>query len=190
MTAEVTGGVPRLAPLAGRAADLARLASETAGRVAAVEVAGLAQVAVRVEPSSAEGLPVRLPLEPNTVAVDGDVETLWLGPDEWLLVGPEASVATAAAALADALAGAHHGLVDVGANRAIVELTGRGRHRLLSHGCPIDLHPRAWRPGACAQTLLARAPVLLQEQARATRVFVRPSYGDHLVDRLLDAAGA
>jgi sarcosine oxidase subunit gamma len=41
----------------------------------------------------------------------------------------------------------------------------------------------------CAQTLLARVPVILQERDLATRVFVRPSFAGYLVDWLLDAAG-
>ena len=29
---------------------------------------------------------LQLPTEPNTVAAGGDTRTLWLGPDEWLVV--------------------------------------------------------------------------------------------------------
>jgi sarcosine oxidase gamma subunit len=42
-------------------------------------------------------------------------------------------------------------------------------------------------PGACAQTLFARAQVLLQEMDGATRVFVRPSFAHYVLDRLLAA---
>jgi sarcosine oxidase gamma subunit len=53
----------------------------------------------------------------------------------------------------------------------------------------VDLDPRGgWEPGRCAQTLFAKAPVILQELDRATRLFVRPSFGDYVVDRLLAAA--
>ena len=41
----------------------------------------------------------------------------------------------------------------------------------------------------CAQTLLARAPVLLQERDAATRVLVRASFASYVGDLLL-AAGA
>jgi sarcosine oxidase gamma subunit len=41
----------------------------------------------------------------------------------------------------------------------------------------------------CAQTLLGRVPVVLQELELATRVLVRPSYADALLDLLVASAG-
>ena len=64
----------------------------------------------------------------------------------------------------------------------------RGRLELLASACPLDLHPRAWGDGRCAQTLFGAAPVLLQERSGATRIFVRPSFVDYVVDLLLAAA--
>ena len=64
-------------PLGGRAADLAA--------IEAVELAHLAQVDVRCSPDDAARL--GLPREPNTVAGDDLRGMLWLGPDEWLVVG-------------------------------------------------------------------------------------------------------
>jgi sarcosine oxidase subunit gamma len=118
---------------------------------------------------------LRLPTEPNTWIADAERELLWLGPDEWLVAGePDAS-------MADALAGIHHSLVDVSANRAVLDLLGADRSELLAAGCGLDLHPRSWRHGMCAQTLLGRIPVLLQERTEATRVFVRSSFAGSLV---------
>jgi sarcosine oxidase subunit gamma len=168
-------------PLHGRARELA-----AAG---AAEVAFLAQVDLRADPALAPRLPLALPLEPNTWTAGGGREALWLGPDEWLVVGAPGSAPAITAALRRALAGEHHSVVDTSANRTVVELGGEGRFDLLTQGCGIDLHPRAWRPGSCAQTLLARVPVLLQERHQATRVFVRASFAAHLAD-WLRAAGA
>jgi sarcosine oxidase subunit gamma len=159
-------------PLAHRAADLA-----AAG---ASEVAFLAQVSLRLDAALAARAPLDLPPAPNTWRATGDREALWLGPDEWLVVAPPGEAAAVVEALDRALDGLHRSVVDVGANRAVVELTGDGRAALLAEGCALDLHPRAWRAGMCAQTLLARVPVLLQEREAATRVFVRPSFADHL----------
>jgi sarcosine oxidase gamma subunit len=39
----------------------------------------------------------------------------------------------------------------------------------------------------CAQTLFAKAQVILHERADTTGVLVRPSFADYLVDRLLAA---
>jgi sarcosine oxidase, subunit gamma len=176
------GAAARLArsPLADRAGDLA-----AAG---AAEVAFLAQVDLRADPALAARLPLAPPLEPNTWTAGGGREALWLGPDQWLLVGPPGSAPAITAELGRALAGEHHSVVDTSANRTVVELTGDGRLDLLAQGCALDLHPRAWRPGRCAQTLLARVPVLLQEREGATRVFVRASFAAHLAGWLTAVA--
>jgi sarcosine oxidase, subunit gamma len=164
------------APLGDRTADLARLG--------AAELAFVAQVDVRTADVAALGFPV----EPNTWAGAGEREVLWLGPDEWLVVGAPNGAATTTAELESSLAGTHHSVVDVSANRAVIELTGAGRLELLSSACPIDLDPRVWTEGCCAQTLFGAAQVLLQERGDATRLFVRPSFAGYVVDLLLAVA--
>ena len=65
---------------------------------------------------------------------------------------------------------------------------GRRPPRPARVGVPARPPPAAWGAGRCAQTLFGRAQVLLQELDDATRVFVRPSFADYVVDRLLAAA--
>ena len=115
-----------------------------------------AQVSVRGEP----------PLAPNTVAGDA----IWLGPDEWLVLGGrEEDYADQPAA------------VDVSANRVCFELSGEGAADVLARGCALDLHPSVFPPGRCAQTLLARAQVILcRTDEHAFRLLVRPSFADYL----------
>jgi sarcosine oxidase subunit gamma len=168
----------RRAPLVDRAEDLARLE--------AVEVAFLAQLDVRCAPEDATRL--GMPLEPNTVGGDANRGVLWLGPDEWLVVALPGMAASIAAEYDAALHGTHHTVVDVSANRAAIDLRGTDRLALLATGCGLDLEPAGgWGPGRCAQTLFGRAQVILQELPDATRVFVRPSFADYVVDRLLAA---
>ena len=82
-----------------------------------------------------------------------------------------------------ALAGHHHSIVDVSANRIVFDLTDG--LDLLSGGCGLDLDPSHWRPGMCAQTLFGQAQVILHQlDERTTRVFVRPSFAEYFVDRL------
>lgn len=133
----------------------------------------LVQVDVRVDPSRSPG-----PSAPNTWTRDGDREWLWLGPDEWLVVAEDADLVPQ---LEDALADTHHSVVDVSASRVVFELRGDHRLELLERGCGLDLHPRSWRPGDCAQTLLARVPVILQERDAVTHVLVRTSFAGYLV---------
>ena len=89
-----------------------------------------------------------LPVKPNTVADHGEVRVFWLGPDEWLIVGPPGSQGRIAQELCDALEGEHRSIIDVTANRVALELSGRGRFDLLAKGCSIDLHPRRWSSGS------------------------------------------
>jgi sarcosine oxidase, subunit gamma len=141
-----------------------------------------------MDPSLASRLSFSVPGTFNTVAEDAERTTLWLGPDEWLVVAAPGAGDAIAGELEESLAGAHHSIVDVSANRAVLELSGGRSKDLLSKGCPIDLHPTRWRPGMCAQTVIAKAQVLLHEREASTRVFVRPSFGDYLVEWLIDAA--
>ena len=163
--------------LAGRARDLAGVAHE---------VEALAQVDLRADSAPAS---VGLPLEPNTWIANGDHEALWLGPDEWLIVGPPGTEDSISKDLERALAGLPHSVVEVSAARAIFEVEPAVRRDLLPQGCGIDLHPRSWRDGMCAQTLLARVPVILQERETGTRIFVRPSFAKYLVNWLVHVAG-
>lgn len=155
-------------------------------RVGARELVFPAQVDVRADPSSAARL--GFPAETNTVASGPDRDILWLGPDEWLVVGLGGTAEALVAELETTLGGVHHSVVDVSANRTVIELGGRSRHELLSTACPIDLHPRSWSDGRCAQTVFGAAQILLQEREGTTRVFVRPSFAAYLVDLLLAAS--
>jgi sarcosine oxidase, subunit gamma len=176
--------------LSGREADLAGVATATGGSVTVSEVPFLAQADLRVDPVEASLSPFPLPLEAGTARDEGDHAALWLGPDEWLITGPAGTGLELVAELQTRFAGTHHSVVDVSANRVTLEVGGPRVWELLSTGCSLDLDPRVWVPGACAQTLLARVPVILHERDTATRVFVRPSFANYLVDWLLDAATA
>ena len=118
-------------PLSARVGDLARIAAATAGEVTAVPVPFLAQVSLRLDPALADRVPFPLPLEPNTVWEDGPRAALWLGPDEWLVLGPPHAGAEIADELETALADAHRSVVDLSANRVAIELGGPDRFELL-----------------------------------------------------------
>lgn len=168
----------RVPALASRTEELAALGAR--------EVTLAAQVDVRVDAAGAREL--GLPTEANTWSRLDDREALWLGPDEWLIVSASEPAQTIGRALDERLGGRHRSVVDVSANRVVVALTGDDRRALLEAGCGLDLHPRSWRSGMCAQTLLASVAVLLQEREDGTRVFVRPSFAGWLVTWLMTVA--
>jgi sarcosine oxidase, subunit gamma len=178
----VTADTRARSPLADRAADLATIGAEL--------VPFLAQVDLRVDPAQAALARYPLPPEPNTVFDDGRRAALWLGPDEWLILGPPGTATEIVAELDAAFEGVERSVVNVSANRVAIELTGPGRFDLLAHVCPLDLDPRVWGTGRCAQTLLGRAQVVLQERTETTGILVRPSFADYVVDLLLAVHGA
>ena len=130
-----------------------------------------------------------LPTAPNSVQTAAEVTVLWLGPDEWLVLtapGLEtAMIAKLEAGLADVAAS----IVDVSGSRARLRLRGARAREVLAQGCPLDLHPRAFRPGQCAQTVLARTSVILHQidAVPTFDLFPRRSFAAYLAAWLEDA---
>jgi sarcosine oxidase subunit gamma len=135
-----------------------------------------------------------LPAEPNTAASKGkpsaktQVTALWLGPDEWWVLGAEP--AKLAAKLVQALDSQAAAVTEVGESRICIHIAGPHTRDLLAKGCPLDLHPRVFTAGACAQSLLAKAPVLIHqvEEQPAYDIYVLRSFAEYLWLWLEDAA--
>ncbi|MEU3166589.1 sarcosine oxidase subunit gamma family protein [Streptosporangium sp. NPDC006930] len=193
-------------PPTGRLSPLARLEPVSSQNLRIAELPFLTQIGLRVEPGSgtatdvAGALGVPLPVEPGTFASTGhdvpqsgraesDTLVLWLGPDEWLVVGPAGDTGLETRLRAAAGTG-HAAVTDVSAQRTVLLVAGPRARDLLSHGCALDLHPRVFGPGRCAQTMLARAQVVLAARGGDEfHIFVRPSFAAYLAAWLLDAAG-
>ncbi len=137
-----------------------------------------------------EAVGVAPPTSANTVAGAGHDAVLWLGPDEWLLVTREGRQTKAEAALRAALDGQHASIVDTSDARTTIRLHGTRARDVLAKGCPLDLHPRVFGPGQCAQTILARVDVLIHQRDDVPTydIHVACSFARHLWDWLVDAA--
>jgi sarcosine oxidase subunit gamma len=135
-------------------------------------------------------LGVTLPSAPNTTSTSNDLQVLWMGPDEWLLLAPDGAAAPLREQLGDALDGHHATVVDVSAQRTVIELAGANARDVLAKGCSLDVHPRAFAAGRCAQSTLGRAQVVLlaRSDEPAYWVLVRASFAEYLAEWLLDAA--
>jgi len=127
----------------------------------------------------------------NRVATGNGLAVLWLGPDEWLIVGPPGREKDLAAELRQALAGQHAAVVDVSESRTVIVVAGRNARDLLQKGTPLDLHPRVFETGHCAQTALSKANVILHQIDASPRydVYVHNSFADYLWNWLERAAG-
>ncbi|MEU6775020.1 sarcosine oxidase subunit gamma family protein [Streptomyces sp. NPDC046759] len=184
-------------PLSAAAHRLAAATRSSKGAIRLAELPFLAQVNVRLDAKSpaadAVGLALglQLPLEPNTVVHAGEVTAVWLGPDEWLVVGRRGTEGDLEGRIRSAAADEPVSVTDVSAQRTTLLVAGPRARDLLAHGCALDLHPRAFGPGRCAQTTLGRTQVVLvaRDEPRAGFwVLVRSSFAGYLVDWLLDAA--
>jgi len=125
---------------------------------------------------------------------------LWLQPASWLIQ----SAPTLARSLLTDFARAHPGLaswVDQTHSRCLLRLSGSAVRAVLARLCRLDLHPRAFAPGACAATLVGHVSAVLRRvpQSDVTGdvtndstfdLLVAASYADWLLDELTTAADA
>jgi sarcosine oxidase, subunit gamma len=185
---------PRCTPLEQLHQKLRQQTEAAAGAVGVQEIPFLAQISLRGDardPAFRKAvlstLGFDVPTKPNTVAGSPSLAALWLGPDEWLLVGDPALEKTLVPRLGLALGGLHSAVVDVSEARTTMEISGPRSRDLIMKGCSLDLHPRAFQPGGCAQTNLARANVILRLVNEAWLLHVRISFATYLATWLLDA---
>jgi sarcosine oxidase subunit gamma len=123
------------------------------------------------------------------VAVGREGALYWLGPDEWLLVTANEREAGVARALREAIGGEFSSVTEVGGGQVVITLRGAEARDLLAKECPLDLTAPSFAPGACAQTRLAKAGVLLRPlEDGAMELIVRRSFAGYLESWLEDAA--
>ena len=128
-------------------------------------------------------------VEPLTSARRRDVSILWLGPDEWLVVTPDRRLDRIERTLRDALEGQHAALTDVSHGRAVLVLSGPHAREVLAKGCTLDLHPRVFGPGRCAQSRLAKCQALIHHTTDAPEfeIHVQRSFAQYAWTWLEDA---
>ena len=93
---------------------------------------------------------IELPTTPRAVETVNKV-IVWAGPDQWLIVEPQAAGADPSAELAKSFNGLAS-VVDVSDSRVIVRVSGPAARDALSKGIPIDFHERVFKPGDVAIT--------------------------------------
>ena len=92
------------------------------------------------------------------------------------------------AVLRDALGDVFSSVTEIGSGQTLIVLHAPTVRDLLAKECPFDLTAPSFAPGACAQTRLAKAAVLLRPlEGDAMELIVRRSFADYLWTWLADA---
>jgi sarcosine oxidase subunit gamma len=128
-----------------RGFGLALVTARLGRRAAVVEAARLA---FGVEP----------PQGPRWVA-GGGIMLIGCGPDQWLAYRAAAPAEGMERLLAPLTA--HAAVVDQSHGRTILRVTGEKVREALAKGVTVDLHPRVFKPGDAAATLVSHLPVQL-----------------------------
>lgn len=131
-----------------------------------------------------------LPVTPNTISA-GTKHAFWLGPDEWLIALAAGETRTVVETLQQAMSGFHAAVNDITGGQTAMLLQGAAARKILAKGCPLDLYPSAFHVGACAQSGLAKASVVLGllDDAPTFMIVARRSFSDYLC-RWLTSAGS
>ena len=134
-------------------------------------------------------LGVALPTASGERAVAGERVAIWMGPDEWLIQSTQDMAADLERGFREALGSQHYAVVDVSSGYTVIDIEGANVRAVLASGCPLDLHPRAFVEGQCAQTHFFKAGITLCRNGdNRFQVIVRRSFAEYGCLMLLDAA--
>ena len=129
------------------------------------------------------------PSASNTVSTKGERHAIWLGPDEVMVLVEAGAEEALAETMEKAVAGKHASVVNVTDGLCAFSLSGAHVRDVLAKGCPLDLHPKAFGPGASAQSLLSHAGVTLAcIDADSFILIGRTSFAAYIAKWLGDAA--
>ena len=136
-----------------------------------------------------------LPVEANTSSSSDKYTSMWLSPDEWMiisnnLIDKEINSYEIENLLFNKISKTNLGAVtDVSDQFVLINLIGEKVFDLLSTGCPFNFNKFKTKKGAVAQTLLAQVDVIIHhKELNNINLFVRRSFSEHLVSWIEDAA--
>lgn len=126
---------------------------------------------------------------PGTSVEGKNLALVWSGPGQWLAVAERGAGRDLEHELKPILAGLAS-VTDQSDARAVIRVSGPRARNVLAKGVPVDLHPRAFRPGAVAITHASHIGVILwQLDAAPTYEFAMfRSYAQSFADWLEHSA--
>ena len=151
--------------------------------------AAAARASLRAAPDGlsalSEALGVALPERPKTSSRANGIAALWLGPDEWLLIGPDGTDFVGLAAASGVL----HAAVDVSHRNIGIDVSGPGAAAAINSACPLDLTASVFPVGACARTVFGKMEIVLYRTGEQSyRVECWRSFADYCFGMLAEGA--
>jgi sarcosine oxidase, subunit gamma len=130
----------------------------------------------------------RWPRVPGQVS-QGSHRVLCIGPTDWLLFGSEDAEETLAS-MQRAAADCSLSFVDMSQGLSRHTLGGQHARDILSKGCGVDFHERAFGAEQCTRTRIAHMPVIVDCSSNEPRFecYVSRSYASHFTSWLRDAS--
>lgn len=148
-----------------------------------------ARASLRARPDAVAALSaalgVDLPTKPKGSATGTGIIAMWLGPDEWLLIGPEGTDFVALAAKS----GTFHSAVDISHRNVGIIVSGPGARMAINSACPHDLTEVSFPVGACTRTVFGKMEIVLYRESEDTyRVECWRSFADYCFGMLAEGA--
>ena len=191
--AQTSAGLPGKTALGDRAKiSTANPEGDNAGLVVR-ELAHLGKLNIRggtgLAPAIKAHTGCAFPPANNRMNSTGARHVLWMGPDETLLLCEAGREDELLRVIRSDAAGQHCAISNVTDGLCALQLSGPAVRNVLAKGCAIDLHPREFGPGDCAQSLLSHAAItLVATDDDAFLMICRTSFAPYVLDWLQDAA--
>jgi sarcosine oxidase subunit gamma len=136
-----------------------------------------------------------LPTEANTSSSSSKLTSIWLSPDEWMVVSNETTEKDSnnydlEESLYNSVSKTNLGaVVDVTDQFVMLELEGSKIYELFSSGSPFNFNEFKEKKGSSTQTLLNGIDVIiLNKGINLVNLFVRRSFSEHLYSWINDSA--
>jgi sarcosine oxidase subunit gamma len=136
-----------------------------------------------------------LPTEANTSSSSSKLTSIWLSPDEWMVVSNETTEKDSnnyalEESLYNSISKTNLGaVVDVTDQFVMLELEGSKVYELFSSGSPFNFNEFKEKKGSSTQTLLNGIDVIiLNKGINLVNLFVRRSFSEHLYSWINDSA--
>ena len=131
-------------------------------------------------------LSIILPVEPNTSTSNGNLDVLWLSPDEWMIYLNENIFDNLFNEISKLNLGS---VTDVSDQWVCINIKGSKVFDLLSSGSPFNFRKFKNNKNHVTQTLVNHVDVIIHhKELNEINLFVRRSFSEHLMSWLNDNA--